>query len=98
MSIFINQKEMEENIKESATKLGAPKVKTKKVRVMLAKRKCKMCYGQGKLKHIAPNATVAKDLYCSCVTQKTVDVADNGDSVDSDKFADINALLGDFGV
>ena len=97
MSIFINQDQVAKNIKDSAEKLGAPKVKTKKARLMMARKNCKICYGQGKFKHILPNSKAEKVLYCQCVTQKVIDVEDTGDSIKEDKFADINAALDKLG-
>lgn len=53
MDIFTNQKEVVENIKDSAASLGLDPNKvvppTEKRPVMMAKKNCNLCYGQGVL-------------------------------------------------
>ena len=71
--IFENQEEVFDNIRESAKALGA-EVRTDQTQMtrLVAKKKCKWCYGKGTLTYSFPgndgNESVTL-VYCKCVKQ-----------------------------
>lgn len=79
--IFRNQEELAKNLEASAVRLGSERPKMKKVKVLVASKKCKHCWGLGKMTYVAPNSKAQKQLYCSCVVQKTIELPENDDSL-----------------
>jgi hypothetical protein len=69
--VFTNQDEVNNNIDVAVEKLGiAPKKQTKEQKeVLLVKKNCKFCWGQGLLHGVDPKGKPIQQL-CKCVRRQ----------------------------
>lgn len=85
-SIFTNEKDVVENLRDSAQNLGINpddvKPVTEKKKVLVAKKNCKHCYGIGTLVFVPlrKNTSISEQteknkrlVYCKCVKEILVD-------------------------
>lgn len=83
--IFEDAGKILDNNKESAEALGYKVRKTRRVKkkVVVANKKCKICYGRG-IKSLSLPSKYGpkglKDVYCHCVSQKEIEIDEPVDS------------------
>jgi len=84
MNIFEDGEKVIENARESARELGFHVPKMIKKKILIAKKRCGICYGKGYLTLSFPGNHGSKDvqnIYCKCVTEKEIEVPEEQESL-----------------